>query len=265
LGLHCYAVSTHPDELVLEPPLKKSWIRLWVYWIFFTLHWKTEFAVKFTTVLNIFLPFRIFEKLALALKNRVFPGFTALNIYFLSLRIFEQFALALKNSLPWKFSTVLKYFLSFMIFEQLALSLKTVCPEFTVLNISFYHSGFLSNLRLPWKFSLYWNIFYHSGFLSNLRLPWKTEFPLKFSTVLNIYFISFQIFEQLVLALKNSCPKFTVMSIYFCHSGFLSNLHLPSKQSLPWNFSKQGGQPPPRLVRLCQHMFNRSQVATLLY
>jgi len=22
LGLHCYAVSTHPDELVLEPPLK---------------------------------------------------------------------------------------------------------------------------------------------------------------------------------------------------------------------------------------------------
>jgi len=28
LGLHCYAVSTHPDELVLEPPLKKSWFRL---------------------------------------------------------------------------------------------------------------------------------------------------------------------------------------------------------------------------------------------
>jgi len=22
LGLHCYTVSTHPDELVLEPPLK---------------------------------------------------------------------------------------------------------------------------------------------------------------------------------------------------------------------------------------------------
>ena len=25
LGLHCYAVSTHPDELVLDPPQKKSW------------------------------------------------------------------------------------------------------------------------------------------------------------------------------------------------------------------------------------------------
>jgi len=23
LGLHCYAVSTHPDEIVLELPLKK--------------------------------------------------------------------------------------------------------------------------------------------------------------------------------------------------------------------------------------------------
>jgi len=30
LGLHAYEVSTHPDELVLEPPpWNKSWIRLW--------------------------------------------------------------------------------------------------------------------------------------------------------------------------------------------------------------------------------------------
>jgi len=28
LGLHCYVVSTHPDELVLESPPIKSWIRL---------------------------------------------------------------------------------------------------------------------------------------------------------------------------------------------------------------------------------------------
>ena len=28
---------------------------------------------------------------------------------------------------------------------------------------------------------LYWNIFYHSGFLSNLRLPWKQTFPWQFS------------------------------------------------------------------------------------
>jgi len=28
LGFHRYAVITHPDELSLSPPLKKSWIRL---------------------------------------------------------------------------------------------------------------------------------------------------------------------------------------------------------------------------------------------
>jgi len=28
LGLHCYAVSAHSGELVLEPPLKNSWSRL---------------------------------------------------------------------------------------------------------------------------------------------------------------------------------------------------------------------------------------------
>jgi len=61
------------------------------------------------------------EQLALALKNKVCPEFTVLNIYFLSFRIFEQLALALKNRVDLKFFTVLKYF---------------------------YHSGFLSNLRL---------------------------------------------------------------------------------------------------------------------
>ena len=69
------------------------------------------------------------------------------------------------------------------------------------------HSGFLSNLRLPWKtelpwnFSLYWIYVLHSGFLSNLRLPWKTECALKFFTVLNIR-VTFRIFEHLALALK---------------------------------------------------------------
>jgi len=66
-----------------------------------------------------FLSFRIFQQLALALKNRVCPDFTVLNIYFLSFRIFEKLALALK------ISTVLEYFLSFRIFEHLALVLKT--------------------------------------------------------------------------------------------------------------------------------------------
>jgi len=88
-----------------------------------------------------------------------------------------------------------------------------VCPEiFHCIEYIFFHSGFLSNLRLPWKTecalnSLHWiYIFYHSGFLSNLCLPWKTELPWNFSLYWNIFY----------------------------HSGFLSNLRLPWKQRLPW-------------------------------
>jgi len=49
-----------------------------------------------------------------------------LNIYFLSFRIFEQLALTLKNRVALQFFTVLNmYLLSFRIFEQLALAPKT--------------------------------------------------------------------------------------------------------------------------------------------
>ena len=85
-------------------------------------------ALEFFTALNILFIFRIFEQLALALKDRGCLKFTVLNVYFLLFRIFKQFALALKN-------------------------------------------------RVALEFSLYWNIFYYSGFLSNLRLPWKFSSP----------------------------------------------------------------------------------------
>jgi len=46
---------------------------------------------------------------------------------------------------------------------------------------------------------------------------------------MNMYFLSFKIFEQLALALKNrvALEYFTVLNMYFYHSGFLSNLRLP--------------------------------------
>jgi len=46
--------------------------------------------------LKVFSLFRIFEQLVLALKNRVCPEFTVLNVFFI-LQNFEQPALALKN------------------------------------------------------------------------------------------------------------------------------------------------------------------------
>ena len=84
------------------------------------------------------------------------PWIHLLNAYFLSFRIFEQLALALKNRVGLKFFTVWKCFLLFRNFEQLALVLKT---------------------DFPLNFLLDWNIFYHSGILSNLRLPWKHICP----------------------------------------------------------------------------------------
>jgi len=73
----------------------------------------------------VFLSFRIFEQLALALKNRVpLEFFTVLRILF-TFRIFEQLALALKNKVALEFFTALNmYFLSFRMFEQLALAPK---------------------------------------------------------------------------------------------------------------------------------------------
>jgi len=85
--------------------------------------------------------------------------------------------------------------------------------NFHCIEYSFYIQDFWANCACPetkrvsWKFSPYWIYFLHSGFLSNLRLPWKTACALKFLTVLNILF-TFRIFEQLALALKNSvCPE----------------------------------------------------------
>ena len=46
-------------------------------------------------------------------------------MYFLLFRIFEQLALALKNKVALEFLTVFKYFLLFRIFDQVALVLKT--------------------------------------------------------------------------------------------------------------------------------------------
>jgi len=148
-----------------------------------------------------------------------------------------------------------------------------VCPEFTVLKY-FYHSGFLSNLRLPWKQSLPWihyieyTFFIIQDFWATCACPENRVCPE--STVLNIYFLSFRIFEQLALALKTtSCPdifhcieiflsfrifeqlalalktEFALNSLYwiytFYHSGFLNNLRLPL------NFSGRRGGRPPRL------------------
>ena len=162
----------------------------------------------------------------LALKTE-FPlkFFTVLNIFFTIQDFWATLCLPWKIGLPWNFSLYWIYFLHSGILSNLhALPLKNRgCPEFSVLIIYFYHLGFLSNLRFPWKtglpwnFSLYWNIFIIQDFWATcacpekqscpemfrcmeytfyiqnswancMRLPWKTELPWYFSLYLNMYF-----------------------------------------------------------------------------
>jgi len=55
-------------------------------------------------------------------------------------------------------------------------------------------------------------------------------------TVLNIYFLSFRIIEQLVLALKNRfCPEFTVLDIYFLSVRIFEQLALALKAGFALN------------------------------
>ena len=88
----------------------------------------------------------------------------------------------------------------------------------------FYYSGFLSNLRLPWKFSLYWIFFLLFWIFEQLALALKNRVALEFFTVLK-YILLFRIFEELVVALK------TEFALTF--------------------FKPGGAAAPTRLVRLC--------------
>jgi len=100
-----------------------------------------------------------------------------------------------------KFFAVFNILFTFRMFEQLLLTLKNrVCPE------NFH----CTEIRI----------------FEELALALKTKFFLKFFTVLNIVFTS-RIFEQLVLALKNRvCPEFTVLNMYFLSFRILNNLRL---------------------------------------
>ena len=134
------------------------------YWIFFhrsvflsnlRLPRKQSFPKIFHCIEYIFYHSWFLSNFALALKNRVCPKFfTVLNILY-TFRIFEQFAVALKNRVCPEF-TVLNIYV-FIVRDFCA---TCACPEkqncskiFHWIEIIFYYSGFLSNLRLPWNFS----------------------------------------------------------------------------------------------------------------
>ena len=75
---------------------------------------------------------------------------------------------------------------------------------------------------LPWKFSLY--TFHIQDFWATCACPEKQSV---FELVLNIYFLSFRIWNNLRLPWKTVCPEFTVLNINFYHTEFWTTCACP--------------------------------------
>ena len=129
--------------------------------------------------------------------------------YFGSLIRFAHFVIMVGEELPsLPPLTVRHWFFIIQIFEQLS------GPE----------------KQSPWNFPLCWNIFYLSGLLSNLCLPWK-EFVMKFFTAFKIL-VTFRMYEQLVLSLKNSVPWCHCVEYIFYHPEFWTTCACPETISM---------------------------------
>ena len=159
-------------------------------------------------------------------------------LYWLNILHLNFFHLALENRVCREIFHCIEYIFyhsRFLSNLRLPLNTEFALKIFAVLN-TLLHSGFLSNLPLPWKTkcalnSLCWIYFFnHSGFLSNLRLPWKTELPWNF--------LSLRIFEQLALALKTEFSWIhCIECIFFIIQDFWATFTCPEKHDLPWYFS----------------------------
>ena len=168
-----------------------------------------------------------FNNLRLPWKTELPRNFHCIEYTFYIQEFWATCACPEQQRVPWIHSTEYIFFIIQDFWATCACPEKQSYPGiFHCMEYTFYIQNFwgtcacLEKQNLPWI--LY--IFYCSGFLSNVRLPWKTELPWNFS----LYWICI-----------------------FYHSGFLSNLRLAWKQSLPWNFSSPGGghHPPDPLPR----------------
>ena len=188
------------------------------YWATCACFLKQSFPAKFLLCWIYFLPFKIVEQLALALKKQSCP-----EIFHCIEYVFSNSGVLSNLRLPWETEDALN-------------SLYWKCI--------FYHSGFLSNLRLPWKtelpwkFSLYRNIFHHSGFLSNSQLPWKTELPWNFSLYsIMCTFIMQKFRETCAYPEKQRVPWIHCTEyVFFIIQDFSATCACPEKQSCPGIF-----------------------------
>ena len=139
--------------------------------------WKTEFALKFFTVgpIEYTFTFRIFEQLALVLKNRVCLEIFHCRAYWVYFYIQDLWATCAcpKNSVSWI------NWIEYIFFTIQDFWATCACPEiFHCIDIFFITQDFWATCACP-----------------------ENRVALKFFTVL-IYFLSFRIFEQLALSLN---------------------------------------------------------------
>ena len=225
----------------------------WLYCIenFFTFPWKTEFALKFSTVLNIFFAVQdIWATCDCPVKQSLPWNFSLYCVYFYFQELWATCTCPEKQSVPW-IHCIECIFLSFRIFEQLTLALKT---EFVLKSLYWMYifiiQDFWATCACPEKQSCpeIFNCIEIYVIIQDFWATWacpENKVFLEF-TVLNIYFLSFRIFEQLTLVLKKrvALKFFTVLNIFFSFRIF-EQLELALKTESALKFFKTGEQPPP--------------------
>jgi len=172
------------------------------------------------------------------------PPLTARHWY-LSFRILNNLRLPWKTELPWNFSLCWNIFTIHWIFDQLCACPKNrVCSEiFHCIEYAFHIQDFWATCACPEKTesalkSLYWiYAFYHSEFWTTWLCPEKQSLACTFSNSLHwniLYLTGF--LSNLRLPRRQSLPwNFSLHGIYVLHSGFFSNLRLPWKAEFALN------------------------------
>jgi len=128
---------------------------------------------------------------------------------------------------------------------------KKVCREIVhCIEYIFYHSGFLSNLPLPWKQSLSWIhciecIFFiiqyfwaTCPFHEKQRVPW-------IHCIEYIFFIIQDFWATCACPENRGYPEFTVLNVYFLSFRIFEQLALALKTEFALKFFRTGGRPPP--------------------
>ena len=227
------------------------------------LPWNTEFTLKIFTVLNILLHSGLLSNLPLPWKTKCsLNSLHWIYIFYLS-EFLSNLRLPWKTELLWYFSLYWNIFIIQDFWATCACPENRVCIEnFHCIEwMRFLHSGFLSNLHLPWNTefalnSLYWRyIFIFQDFWATCTCFENRVCPD--FTVLNLYFLLFRILNNLRLPWKTEFAlKIFLYWNIFHLSRFLSDLRLPWKQNLPWFFqTRVGGRPPASYTTVYSYMW----------